>query len=133
MSGPVHGPRRLRWGLLLWVGVWVSNVLLVALSVGLLRAGWVAPAWQPVVALLPAVPLPPGLVLFMVLVSRMDEFRQRLTVGSFALAASVVGIVVYGWSLLGWVGAPRVPTVWVLPAELLIWGALMLALRVPYP
>lgn len=117
----------------MWIGVWVSNVLLVALSVGLLRAGEVAPGWQPVVALLPAVPLLPGLGLFIVLVSRMDEFRQRLTVGSFALAASVVGIVVYGWSLLGWIGAPRVPTVWVLPAELLLWGALMLLLRVRYP
>ena len=133
MSGPERARRRLRWGLLLWIGVWVSNVLLVALSVGLLRAGKVAPGWQPVVALLPAVPLPPGLLLFMVLVSRMDEFRQRLTVGSFACAAAVVGIIVYGWSLLTWVGAPKVPAVWVLPAELLVWGALMLALRIRHP
>ena len=133
MNGPALRHRKARWGLPLWIGVWVSNVLLVALSVSLLRTGRVPPAWQPVVALLPAVPLPLGLMLFMVLVSRMDEFRQRLTVGSFALAASVIGIVVYGWSLLSRVGAPAVPTVWVLPAELLLWGALMMALRVRYP
>lgn len=129
----MHQRQIVRWSLVLWIGVWVSNVLLVVLSIVLLRADEVAPAWQPVVALLPALPLLPGLVLFIVLVRRMDEFRQRLMVGSFALSAAVVGIIVYGWSLLSWVGAPRVPTVWVLPAELLLWAALMLLLRIRYP
>lgn len=120
-------------GLALWILVWVTNVLLAALSVSLLRAGEVPPGWQPVVALLPALPLPPGLLLFGVLVSRMDGLRQRLTVGTFALASALVGIVVYGWSLLVWVGAPPVPSVWVLPAQLLLWGVLMLAARIRYP
>lgn len=120
-------------GLLLWILVWVANVLLAALSVSLLRGGRVAPGWQPAVALLPALPLPPGLLLFAVLVSRMDELRQRLTVGAFALASALVGIVVYGWSLLVWVGAPPLASVWVLPAQLLLWGALMLAVRIRYP
>ena len=138
MSGVLRRPARPRpasrtLGPLLWIAVWMANALLAILSVELLRGGRVAAPWRPVVALLPAMPLVPGLALFIALAARMDELRRRLTVTAFAVSAAIVGIAVYGWSLLVWVGAPAVPTVWVLPAELLLWGALMLALRVRYP
>ena len=122
-----------RSALALWVGAWIANALLAALSMALLRAGMAGDAWRPVVALLPALPVAFALVVFVARIPRMDELRQRITVGSFAMASAVVGILVYGWSLLQWAGAPAIPAIWVLPAQLLLWGALMLALRWRYP
>ena len=128
-------PTRGRWrgGLVIWVSVWIANVLLALVSVRLLRAGVESSILRRIVALLPAVPLAFGQALFPVLVSRMDELRQRLTVGAFALSSAVVGVAVYGWSLLERTGAPSIPTVWIFPAQLLLWSALMLAARIRYP
>ena len=121
------------WGLLLWIAVWIANILLAALSQHVLRHRLAGPGLCVLVALLPAMPIVLGLVLFVFLLRRMDEFRRLLTLAAFALASAIVGIVVYGWSLLAFVGAPAPQPVWILPAQLALWSALMLAARLRFP
>ena len=122
----------MRTARLLWIAVWITNVLLAVVSQYVLRHR-LAPDLRALMVLLPALPLPPGLVLFVCILRRADEFRRLLTLSAFALASAIVGIAVYGWSLLAFVGFAAVPTVWVLPAQLLLWGALMIAARLRFP
>lgn len=72
--------------------------------------------------LLPAVALLLGFWAIIRQYRRMDEFYQRLHSESFALGALLLGLGVMIWGFGENAGWPPLPTVWIAPALIGLWG-----------
>ncbi|MGF1607132.1 MAG: hypothetical protein ACFB22_12430 [Rhodothalassiaceae bacterium] len=97
------------------LAILVYGVVLVASRV-LLRSAELATPVQILVSLSPMI----GVVLFVraiLIFSRSwDEMQTRITMEAVIMAASVVAFGSFAWGFLeGDVGAPRLPTIWIMP------------------
>ena len=77
---------------------------------------------MPWVEVLPAVPL---ILAFWAIIrqyGRMDEFYKRIHAQAFALGAMILGLVVTIWGFAENAGVPALPTIWVAPGLIALWG-----------
>lgn len=79
--------------------------------------------------LLPILPLLLGFWAFLRQYQRFDEFYQRIFSESFALGAMLWGLIVMAWGFAENAGLMPLPTVWIAPGLIGLWG-LMIPLMV---
>ena len=72
--------------------------------------------------LLPAVPLLLAFWAIIRMYHRMDEFYQRVHSEAFALGALVTGVAVMIWGFAENAGVPALPTIFIGPAMIALWG-----------
>lgn len=73
--------------------------------------------------LLPTIPVLLGFWAIIRQYRRMDEFYQRIHSEAFALGALVLGLGALIWGFGENAGWPAIPTIWVGPALVGLWGA----------
>jgi hypothetical protein len=73
-------------------------------------------------AILPAVPVGPGVAAFIRYLGRMDELQQRIQLAGLAFAAGTIGLLTFTYGLLEIAGLPHISWVWIFPAMILLWG-----------
>jgi len=72
--------------------------------------------------LLPIIPL---LLAFWAIIrqyKRMDEFNQRIQSEAFALGALTWGLILMAWGFAENAGMPKLPTIFVAPGLIALWG-----------
>ncbi|WP_371396274.1 hypothetical protein [Fretibacter rubidus] len=74
------------------------------------------------VEVLPAIPLLLGFWAIIRQYRRMDEFYKRIHAQAFALGAMILGLIVTIWGFAENAGVPALPTIWVGPALIALWG-----------
>jgi len=80
------------------------------------EAGW------GVLELLPTLPLLLGFWAIIRQYGRMDEFYQRIHSEAFALGALILGLAAIIWGFGENAGWPALPTIWITPALVGLWG-----------
>ncbi len=80
------------------------------------ESGW--GVWE----LLPTIPLLLGFWAIIRQYRRMDEYFQRIHSEAFALGALILGLAAIIWGFGENAGWPALPTIWVTPALVGLWG-----------
>lgn len=91
-------------------------------SVILLRNFEFARVWQIIISILPALPIIFVLIILMRLLSNSDELHQRLNLLAITFSAVLTGLLTFSYSFLENIGAPKLPTVAILPMLSVFWG-----------
>lgn len=76
-------------------------------------------AW---IELLPTLPLFLAFWAIIRQYKRCDEFYQRVHSEAFALGALILGLGVMVWGFAENAGLPELPTIWIAPALIALWG-----------
>lgn len=74
------------------------------------------------IEVLPAIPLILGFWAIIRQYRRMDEFYKRIHAQAFALGAMILGLIVTIWGFAENAGVPALPTIWIAPGLIALWG-----------
>ena len=77
---------------------------------------------NPWIEVLPALPLILSFWAIIRQYRRMDEFYKRIHSEAFALGAMILGLMVTVWGFAENAGVPPLPTIWIGPALIGLWG-----------
>jgi len=77
---------------------------------------------MPWIEVLPALPLVAAFWAIIRQYRRMDEFYKRIHAQAFALGAMILGLIVTIWGFAENAGVPALPTIWIGPALIALWG-----------
>ncbi len=91
-------------------------------SVILLRNFEFPRVWQVIISILPALPIIFVLIILMRLLNNSDELHQRINLLAITFSAVLTGLFTFSYSFLENIGAPKLPTVAVLPMLSVFWG-----------
>jgi hypothetical protein len=97
-------------------------IVILSASVILLRNFEFARVWQIIIAILPALPIIFMLITLLRLLSYSDELHQRINLLAISFSAVLTGLITFSYSFLENIGAPKLPTVAVLPMLFVFWG-----------
>lgn len=101
----------------------VAYTLVLFASIYLLGQGADESIWRIPLAAAPMIPMALALWAFLRQLNRMDEMQRRIQLNAIALAAGAVGMLTFAWGFLELVGFPSLPTIWVFPLMIFLWGA----------
>ncbi len=94
----------------------------LSVSVILLRNFEFARVWQITISILPALPIIFVLIILMRLLNNSDELHQRINLLAITFSAVLTGLITFSYGFLENIGAPKLPTVAVLPMLSVFWG-----------
>ncbi|HMQ32843.1 MAG TPA: hypothetical protein PKD53_19085 [Chloroflexaceae bacterium] len=95
----------------------------VTLVVAITVLGWDAPALlRYLVALLPVAAIAYGMLAYMRFLRGIDELQQRIQLSGLAFAVGGTGLITAAWGFLELAGLPHLPTIWVFPILIWLWG-----------
>jgi hypothetical protein len=97
-------------------------IVTLSASVILLRNFEFARVWQIIISILPALPVIFVLIALLRLLSNSDELHQRINLLAITFSAVLTGLITFSYSFLENIGAPKLPTVAVLPMLFVFWG-----------
>jgi len=97
-------------------------IMMLSASVILLKNFELARVWQIIISILPALPVIFILIALMRLLSNSDELHQRINLLAITFSAVLTGLITFSYSFLENIGAPKLPTVAVLPMLFVFWG-----------
>lgn len=78
--------------------------------------------WRFLVVLIPVIPVLFGMRAFIRFLDRMDELQRKIQLAGIAFAAGTTGILTFTYGFLEQVGFPPLPSLWVFPLMILLWG-----------
>lgn len=78
--------------------------------------------WRFLVVLIPIIPVLFGMRAFIRFLDRMDELQRKIQLAGIAFAAGTTGILTFTYGFLEQVGFPPLPSLWVFPLMILLWG-----------
>lgn len=76
---------------------------------------------QFVITLTPLIPMMFIVIAFFRLIKNSDELVQRVHLQAFAISSITIGLVAFGYGLLESIGVSDFPSIWTLPAMLILW------------
>lgn len=76
---------------------------------------------QSVITLTPLIPMMFIVIAFFRLIKNSDELTQRVHLQAFAISSITIGLVAFGYGLLESIGVSDFPSIWTLPAMLILW------------
>lgn len=100
---------------------------MVAYTLVLLTSVWLLnrypdTSWRYVLAVAPMVPVLFALRAFLRQLNRIDELQRRIQLNAIAFAAGAAGILTFTYGFLEGIGFPPLPTIWIFPMIIALWG-----------
>jgi len=84
--------------------------------------------WEPptlvryLVALLPVAAIAYGMFAYRRFLQGIDELQQRIQLTGLSFAVGGTGLITAAWGFLELAGLPHLPTIWVFPILIWLWG-----------
>jgi len=104
-------------------GSMVAYMLVLIGSVSWLGANETGPLVRGIVAVLPVLPGLAALWAVIVFYRSLDEFKQRILAEAMIVSALLLGFGSFAYGFLeGALGLPAIPTIWIFPALIGLWG-----------
>lgn len=74
------------------------------------------------VAMLPVLPIGYGVWAYTRFLAGIDELQQRIQLTGLAVAVGGTGLLTISWGFLELAGLPPLPTLWIFPILIWLWG-----------
>lgn len=79
-------------------------------------------SWRYLLAVAPVIPVLFALRAFLRQLNRIDELQRRIQLNAVAFAAGATGIATFTYGFLEGIGFPDLPTIWIFPMLVALWG-----------
>jgi hypothetical protein len=103
-------------------GAMVAYTVVLLVAVTLLNRLDDENIWRLPLAVAPVIPIGFALWAFLRQLGRMDELQRRIQLDAIATAAGATGMITATWGFLELAGVPPLPTIWVFPLLIALWG-----------
>ena len=99
-----------------------AYVIILVVSISILNRTEIPKNWQIVISFAPAIPVVFVILAIMRLLVDSDELQQRVQLLATSFSAALTGLITFSYGFLENVGFPKIPTFFVFPMLIAIWG-----------